>query len=247
MAIKSRIEVGSGRIRRHRKNIAMLEGPTGLTATDISALCAVNLRQLYSAGSARDNLSSLVTSVAEAALLRVHKADPSGVLPQRLRYQACMKNSFYVFVYTWRWLYSWAAPLYVIFGTVGTTLCLAVLIRRRTTQREIRNWFIALSLSDIYVLLMGLSLMYIRRVNLILPGAFEAHWDLHKNNTADPMDLDPKGYNSFACYSISILNYFGLLTSSWLQAGISVLRALSTILPLTVGLKGNFIFTKIIE
>ena len=180
---------------------------TGLNAADIAALCNDTQR-----------FASDVSLAAE------------------IQRQACLKHQYYTLVYPWRWFYSWAVPLFMIFGTVGTTLCLLVLTRRRSnsTQREIRYWFIALSIFDIYVLVVGLSLMYIRKINLIAPGLFEDHWDLFRNRTYDPMDLDPKGYSAYVCHGISILNYFGLLTSSWLQAGISVLRALSTLLPLVV-------------
>lgn len=119
-----------------------------------------------------------------------------------------------------RYFISWIIPVYFVIGLVGTILCLVVLIRtkRRMHSSQITHWFIALSLSDVFVLGLGLPLMYVTRLHYFV----------------DTGPIEPRRWNKFACYSINTLLYAGLLLSTWLQTGISVLRAFSTCMPLTV-------------
>lgn len=137
-------------------------------------------------------------------------------LQQMIEY-AEIRRQFLIFH---RYFFSWIIPVYFVIGLVGTILCLVVLIRtkRRMHSSQITHWFIALSLSDVFVLALGLPLMYVTRLHYFV----------------DTGPIEPRRWNKFACLSINTLLYAGLLLSTWLQTGISVLRAFSTCMPLTV-------------
>lgn len=120
-----------------------------------------------------------------------------------------------------RYLVSWFVPFLFIFGVSGTSLCLVGLLRRRSTQTEIQPWFVALSIADLYALVLGLPHLYYQVLHYIFPGVRINYY----NALSNPIHI------MLLCYAENVLIYFGLLVSPWIQVGISVLRVCSARLP----------------
>lgn len=129
----------------------------------------------------------------------------------------------YELIIFYKYFVSWFVPAVIIFGSFGTIISIIVLLFRRTTQPEIRCWFLALSANDLFGLVFGLSTLYLSKLNFIMTNPL---WD-----------LDLKSSQFFVCYFNSNCIFFSLLLSSWLQTGISGLRAVSTSQPLKLRTK----------
>uniref|UniRef100_A0A1I8HY28 G_PROTEIN_RECEP_F1_2 domain-containing protein n=1 Tax=Macrostomum lignano TaxID=282301 RepID=A0A1I8HY28_9PLAT len=136
----------------------------------------------------------------------------------------------------YKYLFAWLVPLLYVSGCAGTIVCVTVLLRRGSTQKEARPWFIALSLTDLCVLSVGLPIMYLNIVRAIVKAELSP--------TATVGSYDPRSWNAPACYGLTILQYYGLIASSWVQVGISLTRCLSAVMPLACRRRLNYAASK---
>lgn len=124
-------------------------------------------------------------------------------------------------IFFYRYIVSWLVPVILFVGCIGTSLCIVILLKSMKKRAKIWSWFLALSTNDIISLTLGLASLYINKLYFISDRAVPIYDDLRSSNI-------------MVCHLFSTALYFTLFLSSWLQVGISIIRALSITYPLFI-------------